>query len=257
MTRIIGIVSGKGGVGKTTFTTNIALALSKLGQKTIIVDCNVTTPHLNYYLGGPEYGATINEVLKGNLDIKTAVSHFNGVMFIPASTKIEDLEGVDIRKLKNHVRKLQIPEIIDFVLLDSAPGLGREAVSVLESADEVIFVTTPTVPNIHDVNRCAEVAKEIGIKKMNLVLNMTNHSDFEFHPYAVEDLLKIDLLGFIPFDRNIVNSVAAGKPLIKHKPNSRASREFMRIASSLTGIPYRSSRISKIPDFLKRFLFNR
>jgi len=61
-TRVIGVISGKGGVGKTTFSANLGIALSTFGEKTLIVDCNVTTPHLRYYLGVKDFSTTLNNV---------------------------------------------------------------------------------------------------------------------------------------------------------------------------------------------------
>jgi septum site-determining protein MinD len=103
LTRVIGIVSGKGGVGKTTLTVNLGVALSKLGKKVIVVDCNLSTPHLSYYLGAYKYTTTLNDALLGRTDIKNALYHHNNVMFVPASLAMEDLISLDIIKLKKHV----------------------------------------------------------------------------------------------------------------------------------------------------------
>ncbi|MBS3051549.1 MAG: P-loop NTPase, partial [Candidatus Aenigmarchaeota archaeon] len=72
MTRIIAVVSGKGGVGKTTMVANIGTALSKLGKNVIILDANLTTPSLGMHLGVPLYPVTLHDVLKGRANIKDA-----------------------------------------------------------------------------------------------------------------------------------------------------------------------------------------
>jgi len=237
MTRIIGVASGKGGVGKTTFATNLAIALTRFSKKVVLVDCNVTTPHLSYYLGADVYSHTINDVLKKKVDISLALSNYHDVMFLPASTNIADLANLDIRELKNHMKKLETP-MIDFVLLDSAPGLGREAVSVLEACDEVFFISTPTIPNLMDVKRCTEVVRELNNKKLNLVLNMVNGSKYEFPQKEVEKMIKMPILGRIPFDKNVADSVALGEPVTIKKPDSPASVEYMKLAADIVGKPY-------------------
>lgn len=252
MTRVIAIASGKGGVGKTTLATNLAIALNEFRKRVIVIDCNLTTPHLSYYLGVEEFGATINEILKGKTDIRYAVSHSNGVMFIPASLNLKDLININLTDLKAHLERLDLP-FIDFVFLDCAPGLGREAISVLKIADEVIFVSTPTVPTLMDVKRCVDVLKKKN-KKFSLVLNMVGCGKYEFRKVEhVYELLKIPVLGFIPFDRNVADSVALGIPLLKLKPNSKASLAFMKLAANLIGVEYKvySSPFQRIVKRIK------
>jgi len=237
MTRIIGIASGKGGVGKTTFATNLAIALTRFSKKVVLIDCNITTPHLSYYLGADVYSYTINDVLKKKVDIELAMSNYHDVMFLPASTNIADLANVDIRDLKTHVRKLDMP-MIDFVLLDSAPGLGREAVSSLEACDEVFFITTPTIPNLMDVRRCTDVVRELNHKELSLVLNMVEGTKYEFPQKEVEKMIKMPILGRIPFDKNVVDSAALGEPVLLSKPDSPASIEYMKIGAVIIGGTY-------------------
>jgi len=257
LTRIIAIASGKGGVGKTTFATNLAIALSDLGKRVIVIDCNLTTPHLSYYLGVGNYTTTINDILKEKVDIRYAVSQYNGVMFIPASLNLKDIIGVDIRHLRTHLERLDLP-LIDFVLLDCAPGLGREAISVLEACDEIIFVTTPTVPTLMDVKRCVEAVGTKN-KKFSLVLNMVGSGKYEFETGHVYELVKILILGTIPFDRNVIDSVAFGAPILRMKPDSPASISFMQLASTLIGkeFEYHPSLFHKLLSSFKNKIFGR
>ncbi len=251
MTRIIGICSGKGGVGKTTFTANLALALRNFQQRVVVVDCNLSTPHLSYYLGAMDYDTTINDVLKGKADIMTAVPSIGGLTYIPASMNLNDLENVNVMNLKKHIGKLE-SSFVDFVLLDSAPGLGREAMSVLDAANEIIFLTTPTVPNLKDIQRVFEVSKEFGSKKFTIVLNMVNSGRYEFRPEEVEHLVKLPIFGVIPFDRNVIDSSAIGEPIIKNRPDSIASQHYMKVAANLVGYDYEIRR-SIFQSFFDRF----
>ena len=238
MSRIIGIISGKGGVGKTTFSANLALALSRLNKKVLLIDCNVTTPHMAYYLGAKYFSSTINEVLKGNMDIKHAPSFFNNILFIPASENMEDLINMDISKLDKHINKLIKDTYYDYILLDSAPGLGKEAVSVIKASKEIIFVTTPTIPNLVDVTKCAEVANRIGIKDFNVILNMVRSSEFELKPQEINNMLNFPLLGIIPFDKKVMDSTAKGVPILLDYSRSHIEHKYMEIAATLTGAQY-------------------
>jgi len=235
-TRIIGIVSGKGGVGKTSFSANLAIALTMLGKKVVVVDCNVTTPHLSYYLGVQNFSTTLNNVFAGDVDAQFAPLDHNGVMFIPASERFEDLKNVDMKDLDKITKKLAASGKFEFIILDSAPGLGREAIGVLNAANEIIFVTTPTAPNIMDVARCDEVARVLGHKKFGMVLNMVRGKDHEITPSRAEELFHMPVLGVVPFDENIMDSTAEGVPILWYKSKAPSCKYLLSIASRVAGV---------------------
>ncbi len=235
-TRVIGIVSGKGGVGKTTFSANIGIALNALGFKTLVVDCNVTTPHLSYYLGVKNYSVTINNVFSGDIDAIFAPLDKDGVMFIPASERFEDLKNVDMKDLKNIIKRIASTERFDFIILDSAPGLGREAIGALHACDEIIFVTKPTAPNIMDVARCDEVAHMLGHRHFYMVFNMVRGKDYELEPEKAEEIFGMPVIGSIPFDENIMDSTAQGVPVMWFKPDAPSCDCFMEVAAKIAGV---------------------
>lgn len=238
-TRVIGIVSGKGGVGKTTFSANLAIALNALGKKVVVVDCNVTTPHLSYYLGVKSFSTTINNVFAGDIDVRFAPLEQNGVMFIPASERFIDLKKVDMRNLRSIIMRLAKKENFDFIILDSAPGIGREAVGVFQACNEIIFVTNPTVPNVMDIVRCNEVARMLGHKNLSMVFNMVRGKDHELTVEKAEELFGMPVLGVIPFDQNIMDSTAEGVPIMWYKPKAPSCKSFLYIAMELAEIDFR------------------
>ena len=252
MTKVIGISSGKGGVGKTTVAINLALALKQFGKTSIVVDCNVSTPHVGYYIGAFDYSATINDVLRGKTSITDAVHQNNGIVFIPASLQLKDLIGIDPMKFKRYVDKLRNPDKTDFILLDSAPGLGREAISVLSAADEIMLVTTPHAPMINDMLRCKDVISELGDKKINIVINMVSNKKCEMVSNAIENIINAAVIGSVPFDRNVEYSLAIREPIVKCKPHSAASVAFMQLASHLIDESYKPPLKSMFYQFYDR-----
>jgi septum site-determining protein MinD len=243
MTRVIGICSGKGGVGKTTLAVNLALALKKFKKRVIVIDCNLSTPHLAYYLGVSDYKYTLNDALLGKVDIVSSINNYYGVMYVPASLDLNDLIGIDPTKFKKCLKRLVRPGMIDFIILDSAPGLGREAVSVLDASDEIIFVTTPFAPMINDVVRCVNVAKELdGNKNMSIVLNMTTNGKHEIIGKNISTITGLPIIGDIPFDKNVVYSLVSKLPIVEYSPNSLASIGIMQIAARLAGADYKPSK---------------
>jgi len=250
VTKIISISSPKGGVGKTTVAANLSVALASFGKKVIVVDCNLSTPHLTYYISEQHHKLTLNDALLGKADIKHALYQENGVMYVPASSELNDIVDVDVTKLKKNISRLVNEEMIDYIILDSAPGLGREALASMEAADEVIFVAQPLEPMLEDVARVKEVLKEFGEKQSRVVLNMVRKAKYEVKQKDFDRLTKTPVVGSIAFDENIIKSVAARKPLLKFKPNSQASLDFMDLAANFLGVKYKKSAAK---SFLKMF----
>jgi cell division ATPase MinD len=238
MSRVVGIISGKGGVGKTTLALNMAAALGRhYGMRTALVDCNVTTSHIALHLGNYHYPRTLNHVLRGEANIHEAsYDIFDGVNLVPASISLRDLEGIDIVNLKDNVRELA--EKHDIVLLDSAPGLGREAMGALRAADEVVMVANPNVLSVTDLLRCSEVCEELGVKPVGIIMNMVHRDRYEIDRQEVERLTGIPVIGSIPYHHKMRRSTSMHAPLVLMKPKDKVSREIIRLTSHVAGLPY-------------------
>ena len=238
MTRAIGIVSGKGGVGKTTLAINIGAALSKFyNKRTALVDCNLTTSHISLYLGIYHKPTTINHVLREEHNLEEAIHHHeSGMKILPAALSLNELDGVDILKMKEHVEALKKNH--DLVLLDSAPGLGRESVGTLKASDEVLFVTTPTILGVTDVIRTEEVCRELGLKNLGIVLNMVHGDKHEVASKDVEHITGMPVIAEIPYHNEFRKALAAKAPLVTMNPGHKASREISRVSARIANVPY-------------------
>jgi septum site-determining protein MinD len=239
MARVIGIVSGKGGVGKTTVALNLGAVLAQRFKKNVtVIDCNVTTSHLGLYLGMYYCPVTLNKVLRGEKNIEDALcEHFSGMKIIPASLSLADLERVDITLLKDNLTGLSDNDI---VILDASPGLGREAVATLKACQEIIFVTTPFVPSVMDIVRTLEIVNELGIKPIGIVLNMVNREKYEMSISEVEQLTRLPVIASIPYDRSVNKSLASKMPVVSLDPKTGASRELFKLGATLIGETYTS-----------------
>jgi len=245
---IIGVVSGKGGVGKTTIASNLSYYLASVGKKVTLIDCNLTTSHLNFNFGFFKPEATLNDVLSGNKSIEEVSIKYKNLNIIPASLSLNDLMYIDTLYLKEVVRKIDS----DFVFLDSAPGLGREAVSVLKSVDTAILVATPFLNSIADVIRTNKVLNELDVFPLGIVLNMVKRKSYELKKWEVEAITKIKVIETVPYDENVEASLSMGKPFIEMFPNSPASISIKRIAESLFGIPYEERKIGFIENIFEK-----
>ncbi|MCX8179510.1 MAG: cell division ATPase MinD, partial [Candidatus Aenigmarchaeota archaeon] len=244
---------GKGGVGKTTLTINIGSALATEYKTDVtVVDCNISTSHLGLYLGMYYSPITINKVLTGEATIDESIyQHFTGMKIIPASLSLKDLSGVDVFGLKNAIKNLQGKT--DIVLLDAAPGLGRETLSAIKASDEVLFVTTPFVPAIMDIIKMKRLVEEMDVKINGIVLNMVRKEKYEVTKDEVEKLTELPVISTIPEDRNVPKSLSAKAPIVVLYPNSPASIELKSLAAMLIGEYYEPKNI--LARFVEKFKF--
>jgi septum site-determining protein MinD len=254
LSRIISVISGKGGVGKTTLVINLGAALaSKFKKDVIIVDCNVTASHLGLYLGMYYYPVSLNHVLSGEARIDKAIYNYSipGLRIIPASLSLNDLKGVDVAELKKHIKELF--GTADIILLDGAPGFGREVMAAIQASDEVLFITTPYVPTLIDTIKCFNAASDIGAKPLGIVLNMYDGRRHELLPGEIEQMVELPVISQIPRDKNVPRSLAAKIPVVEYSPRSKASREMLRLAAHLVGEPYKQRGFfSRVSSLLRR-----
>jgi septum site-determining protein MinD len=253
MTRFIGVVSGKGGVGKTTVVANLSTALTtKFNKQITVIDCNVTASHLSMHFGAHLHPYTLNHVLKNESTIEEAIFvHHTGVKVIPASMNLSDLIGIDISILDSKLKSLFGND--DFIFLDTAPGFGKEAISATKACNEVLIVATPDIPTLTDVIRGKKVLEELDIEPLGIVLNKVTGKKFELTNKEIVKLTDLPVLAEIPFDLKIQESLAAKSPIVIHKEKSLSSIEFFKLASRLTGDTYEPPKLSFFERFSRIF----
>ena len=247
-TRIISILSGKGGVGKTTLTFNLGSALTDFEKNVLIIDGNLTTPNLGIHAGIPLYPTSLHDVLRGKVDIYDVMHVLpSGLKIVPASINLNDLKGVNPELLSSNLTDLVGK--LDFILIDGAPGLGREALSVLKSSNEVIGITTLELPALTDLLKSIRIVKEQKKEYLGSVINMVRNKRYEPKREHVETLLEDgSILEIIPHDENVRYALAKRMPVIHHKPNSKASLKIKSLAAKLIGKEF------KIPWYKRLFL---
>jgi septum site-determining protein MinD len=233
--RTISVISGKGGVGKSTVTANLgALLSSKFKKSVVIIDCNLSTSHLSLSLGMYYCPLTINNAMRGENHIfEVLYDHPSGMKVVPASLNMKDLEGIDITKLKDVIKDLK--DRVDFILLDTSPGLGREAYAAIHACDEALIVTNPNIPAVADVIKCREILRDVSKVPLGIVLNMVSGKDYELSEREVESMTGMNVLASVPHDRDVHRSLARKMPVTMFRPNAKSSKELMRLSRWLVG----------------------
>jgi septum site-determining protein MinD len=237
MTRIISVLSGKGGVGKTTLVSNLGASLVKRGKNVIILDGNVTTPNLSLHLGIPFYPVTLHDVLNKKAPIEAAIyNHESGLRIIPASLSYEAVKDIDMDKFQATLLKLLGKA--DIVIVDAAAGLGREALAAINVADDLIVVTNPELPAVTDALRTIKIAEEKGTKVLGVVVNRIRGLRHELSLNEIKSILEVPIIAAVPEDLAVPRSIAKRLPVVHHKPKSKASLEFQRLAAKIVGEPW-------------------
>lgn len=231
MTRVISVVSGKGGVGKTTMTSNIGVALSKHGENVVIIDGNFSGANIAQHFGMGFQDVSLNDVLEGDAYITQAVAkHPEGVSVLPASI-------LDFNSQAENLKHSLIDFLgdKDFVLIDAAAGVGEEVEAAVEASDEVLLVSKPELPSLTNTLGAKKLADQMDRDVLGLVLNEVRQEDHEVEHEDVEELVGESVIGKVPDHKHVREAIALRNPVVSYKPNSRASHAIEDVAHKLRG----------------------
>lgn len=242
MNKIIVITSGKGGVGKTTTAINLGAAMNFFGKDVLVIDGNLSTPNLGIHLGSPEVPINLNHVLSKKAEPEEAIyEHESGLKIMPSSLSIKELKKLDSAKLKNF--KKDFAELADWVIIDSAAGLGAEALAAIDIADDLILVTNPEMPAITDALKTIKIAEQMKKNVLGVIVTRVRKNEFEMKPESVKDMLEVPILGMVPEDLDIQKSLSMKNAVIHTYPKSKSARAYKEIAAKLLGdVEYNSAK---------------
>jgi len=237
----IAIVSAKGGVGKSTVTSNIGASLSKdFGKRVLAIDGNITTPTLGIYVGILSQEKTLDDVLHGTMKMSQAVYiHPCGLHIVPSSLSPK-VGYPDPEVLKEKVQ--DVKDAYDFILIDGAAGIGREVISSIKAADEVLIVTNPDMASIVSAIKIIKISKSIGAQVSGIVLNRVTGGKFEIKKTDVESLCEVRVIAEIPFDNKMIEGIRKMTPVVLTSPNSPSAKAFKSLAAYLAGIEYEEEK---------------
>jgi septum site-determining protein MinD len=244
--KVVTVTSGKGGVGKTTATANLAAALAVDGGKVVCIDADIGLRNLDVVLGlENRIVYDVVDIVEGRCRLRQAMirdKRLPELYLIPAAQTRDKsaLSPSDMIRLCDDLR----PEY-DWILIDSPAGIERGFRNAIAPADTVIVVTNPEVSAVRDADRIIGLieAEEKGPAKLivnRLRADMVRRGDM----LAIEDILEllaVDLIGVIPEDEAVVVSTNRGVP-VSIDGKSRAGQAFRNISRRLKGeeVPFMS-----------------
>lgn len=237
MGKSIGVISLKGGVGKTSVVCALGHALSKQGKKVLLVDGNFSAPNLGIHLNVVDPEKTLHDVLRGKATSSETIVELEDFDILPAD--LFNKYKFNPLKLKDKLKYLK--KKYDVILLDSSPSLNEETLAVMNASDELLVVTTPDRPTLGTTIKAVKLAKQKGTQINGLILNKVYNKKFENSMEDVEKSTDVPIMAVIPHDINIPKALAKFFPPSRYKPKSEASKEFEKLAATLSGKKYKTN----------------
>lgn len=239
---VLAVTSGKGGVGKSNISTNLAIAMGQYGKKILLIDFDLGLANIDVLFGiYPEY--TLKDVFRGTKAIKDVIIEGpGGLLIIPASSGVEEMVNLSNTQKERLINEMNIlKNDIDLVLVDTGSGIYADTVRMLVAANEIVIVTTPEPTAITDAYAVTKViAKYKKNPRINLLVNMCrNITDARNTGKKITEASKRFLgvemkdVWAVPYDYHVESAVRAQKPFIMKYPDAVISSNIRRIAGNI------------------------
>ncbi len=253
--KVLTITSGKGGVGKSTTSANLALGLALSGKRVVAIDLDIGLRNLDMILG------LENRIVYDVVNVVEKACKLNQALikdkrtenlYLIAAAQTRDKSAVTTQQIKELVEELK--KEYDFIILDSPAGIEGGFKNAMEPADEVIIVTTPEISAVRDADRVIGILEANDKQELSLIVNridpiLVKRGDMMSKDDVLQ-VLSIPLIGVIPEDKNIVSYTNVGEPSILHK-DSKSGLAYKNIAQRLLG---KSVNFMEITEEKKGFL---
>ena len=240
--RVIAVTSGKGGVGKTNVTSNLAVALARQGHRVCVFDADTSLANVNLIMGvTPRH--TVEQLLNGERSIEEILLEGpEGVMIVPAASGIAELAVLDEASRTRLIDALRTLESsFDYLLIDTAAGIGESVLAFVKSAQYTILVISTEPTSLTDAFALLRVLKRQAHERpayvlVNMALNYANSMEvYKRFEGAVRKYLgvKVHYLGYVTDDKALKSSISQQRPVLLNDPDALASRCFTTLAAVL------------------------
>jgi len=265
-TRFIAVTSGKGGVGKSTITSNLALLFSLSGLKVAVFDADIGLANLDvmFNVTAPK---NIMHVLKGEAGLDEVIIPIrDNLLLIPGESGEEIFRYCDAGMFERLMADARILDDIDVMFIDTGAGIGEQTQRFLQSADDVIVVTVPDPAAITDAYATIKVTARRR-KRVKMILNQVHSAKEAKNIFAkIEQVAKVhigedlalELLGEMTKDEKVAYAVKRRSSFVRDFPGARPTKELQMIAQNIMADIDRSVRVqageSGLAGFFKRLM---
>lgn len=236
--RVITVTSGKGGVGKSNVSVNLAIMLRKMGKKVIIFDADFGLANVEVIFGiVPKYN--LFDIIYNNMSINEVLQNGPmGIEFLSGGSGVKELLKLDHAQISFLVNKLNdLEKYADVIIIDTGAGISDAVLSFIQASNEVILVTTPEPTSVTDAYAVLKAIKNNKVqnmsKKINVLINrVTSDAEgveiFDKLNKVTQKFLGLELknIGFLPEDKTLPKAVIEQKPVTILYPKSNVAKAF-------------------------------
>lgn len=244
--KVIAVSGGKGGIGKSNVSVNLAVGLAKLGRSVLLLDADLGMANIDIMLGlQPEYD--LQHVISGQCTLEEVIFRGPfGLNIIPASTGIGRMADLSIEEQGSIIRAFDdLPLDIDVLIIDTAAGIANSVVNFTKSAQEIFVVVCDEPASITDAYSLIKVLNvEHGVKSFQVLPNMVKNIEHGKRLYkklvSVTDIyldVSLGLLGSIPMDEKLRDAVKNQSAVVEAYPHSASSIAFQQIVKRVDETP--------------------
>jgi flagellar biosynthesis protein FlhG len=261
-TRVIAITSGKGGVGKTNISINLALAYAELGKKVIVLDADLGLANVNVVLGViPKYN--LYHLIRKQKTMKEIILDTNyGIQIVAGASGFSKVANLSEEERKTFVDELSALETADILIVDTGAGVSNNVLSFIAAADDALIITTPEPTAITDAYGIIKIiATEINNLNLGLKLIVNRvKSISEGKKVAARVIniasqflnLKVDYLGCVFDDQSVQQAVIKQRPFLVTDSKGKAAICVKHLVSRLENVEYKEG--SGVSRFLKKLM---
>jgi len=259
--RILTVSGGKGGVGKSSITANMAFALAESGLRVGIFDADMGLANIDIILGARPKKNLSHVILEGAKIEDIIVDCQNNIKLIPASSGIGELSNLSETAWHSLVNELaRIYSQFDIFLVDTAAGIGKNVINFVLASQELIMVTTPDPTALADVYAMVKlISRKLPSKNINFLINMAEDKNEAEEAYIkLEKLIGRNMsltpvfLGWVPRDKAFRRALQARKCLVSIEPKAPASKAILAIAERWRQSPPVYGNTGNVKIYMKR-----
>ena len=261
--RVLAVVSGKGGVGKTNLAVNLGLSLARRGLRVALLDADLGTANVDVVLGiNPRYH--LQHVVTGQKSLaEIMVEGPFGLQIIPGASGLPDLADLpEVQRQMLLHALLVLDGAVDLLLIDTGAGVGQNVVQFILAAGEMLVVTTPEPTSITDAYALMKVVAgyQMPVSTKLVINNVQHRSEGEATGRKLATVAhqflgrQVEVLGVIPSDKSVRDAVYMQSPLLQSRPYSPAARAINQLGEQLWAGNSKEKTVTSVGKFLRQML---
>jgi flagellar biosynthesis protein FlhG len=261
--QVIALTSGKGGVGKTNASVNIAVALQQAGNKVLLLDADLGLANVDVMVG-LHASFNLSHVIRGEKTVEEIlIKGPAGISIVPASSGIQKMAQLDEIEVGHLIQAFsQLNDDFDYLIVDTAAGISSGVLSFLQAAHHVVVVVLDEPSSITDAYAMIKVMRrDYDVENIWVLSNMVDslpHGKqlFEKLNRVAEQFLGrgVNYLDAIPLDRRIKEANKAQKAVLDMSPSSLSGIAYQRVAEQLEKLPKPKAARGQLEFFVERFI---